>query len=186
MANNKLLNIGTLNVQSKEFAIKAARADYFPKVTGTVMYLHFQNDLGSVLSTQGRTVSGPLGRPLAVFPATTVNVPILNQNTSFGNVGFVQPITDLLKVRQGVKIAQADQQIAQAEVDKGIRDLVSGVEQLYWGLLAVHRFRTGALEGVPARNSWPREGAWRGGPLWWRRSKGCNWRRNSWRTCRSN
>jgi hypothetical protein len=30
----------------------------------------------------------------------------------------LQPITDLLKVRQGVKIAQADEQIAQAQLDK--------------------------------------------------------------------
>src|SRR5262249_10600303 len=64
------------------------------------------------------------------------------------NLGFVQPLTDLLKVRQGVRIAEADQRIAQAEVDKGIRDLVSGVEQLYWGLLAVQRIRAGAVEGV--------------------------------------
>jgi hypothetical protein len=39
-----------------------------------------------------------------------------------------ESLTDLLKVRQGVKIAQADVQIARAEVEKGIRDLVSGVE----------------------------------------------------------
>ena len=112
------------------------------------MYLHFNNDLGTLITTPGRTITGPQGRPLATFLATTVNVPVLNQDSAFANIGFVQPITDLLKVRQGVKIAQADQQIAQLEVEKGIRDLVSGVEQLYWGLLAVHRLRTGALEGV--------------------------------------
>src|SRR5262249_14889341 len=66
----------------------------------------------------------------------------------YSNIGTVQPITDLLKVRQGVKIAQADEQIAQAQLEKGTRDLVSGVEQLYWGLLAARRIRAGALEGL--------------------------------------
>jgi outer membrane protein TolC len=63
-------------------------------------------------------------------------------------VNVIQPITDLLKVRQGVKIAQADEQIAKADLEKGTRELVSGVEQLYWGLLAARRIQKGALEGV--------------------------------------
>jgi outer membrane protein TolC len=47
-----------------------------------------------------------------------------------------------------VKIAIADQHIAQAEWEKGVRALVSGVEQLYWGILAARRLRAGAVEGV--------------------------------------
>jgi outer membrane protein len=148
LGNNKLLNLAALNAQSKAFAVKAARADYFPKVVGTEVYLHFNDDLGTVLSTQGRTVSGPRGRPLAMFPATSVDLPVLNQDTSVANIGAVQPLTDLLKVRQGVKIAQADQQIAQAQEEEGIRKVASGVEQLYWGLLAVRRIQAGAAEGL--------------------------------------
>jgi hypothetical protein len=48
-------------------------------------------------------------------------VPVLNQDASFANIGAVQPLTDLLKVRQGVKIARADEGIAQARQEKGIR-----------------------------------------------------------------
>jgi outer membrane protein TolC len=148
LANSKLLNIGNLNAQAKEYAVRAARADYFPRVTGSAFYFRFNDDLGTVLTGGGRTVTGPRGSPLLTFPSTAVNVPVLTQNSTFTNLNLTQPITDLLKVRQGVKIAQADVQIAQAEVEKGIRDLVSGVEQLYWGLLAAQRIRAGALEGV--------------------------------------
>ena len=105
------------NVQSKAYAVKAIRADYFPKVTGSVMYLHFNDNLGTVLSGGGRTVTGPKGKPLLTFPPFAVNVPVLNQNTYFSNIMAAQPITDLLKVRQGVKIAQADEQIAQDELE---------------------------------------------------------------------
>ena len=148
LANNKLLNLAALNAQSKAFAVKAAQADYFPKVIGSAVYLHFNDDLGTVLATQGRTISGPRGRPLATFPATAIDVPVLNQDSSYANVGVVQPLTDLLKVRQGVKIARADEQIAQAQQEEGIRKVASGVEQLYWGLLAVRRIQAGAAEGL--------------------------------------
>jgi outer membrane protein len=159
LGNNKLLNLAALNAQSKAFAVKAARADYFPKVVGTVVYLHFNDDLGTVLATQGRTVMGPRGRPLAMLPATSIDLPVLNQNTSVANIGAVQPLTDLLKVRQGVKIAQADQQIAQAQEEEGIRKVASGVEQLYWGLLAVRRIQAGAAEGLQGAEMIAKTGA---------------------------
>jgi outer membrane protein TolC len=148
LANNKLLNLAALNIESKGFAIRAIQADFFPKITGSVMYMRFNDDLGTVLTGGGRTVRGPAGRPLLTFPTFSVNEAVLNQNSTFTNLAALQPITDLLKVRLGVKIAQADQGIAQAQLEKGIRELVSGVEQLYWGLLAARRIQVGAVAGL--------------------------------------
>jgi outer membrane protein len=139
LANNKLLKLAALNVQGKGHATSAARSDYFPKIVGNVVYLHFSDPLGSVVTTRGRPILG--------IPAKTVAVNVLNQDTSFTNVAVLQPITDLLKVRQGVRIAQADEQIAQAQLEKGTRELLGGMEQLYWGLLATHRIRAGVIEG---------------------------------------
>src|SRR5262249_54853743 len=84
--------------------------------------------------------------------------PVLNQDTAFTTVAAVQPITDLLKVRQGVKIARADEQIAAAQRDKGTRELLSGVEQLYWGLLAAQRIRAGASAAVVGTEELARTG----------------------------
>src|SRR3954468_5072175 len=102
LANNKLLNIGGLNAESKAFAIKAARSDYFPKVIGTELYTHFNEPLGTVLTTRGR--------PRLGVPPISIAANFLNQDTSLLNIGVVQPVTDLLKVRQGVKLAKADEQ----------------------------------------------------------------------------
>jgi outer membrane protein TolC len=148
LANNKLLNLAGLNVDSKGYAIRAAQADYFPKIIGTAVYLRFNDDLGEVVTLGGRTISGPRGRPLATIRARLFNVAVINQDTTIANISALQPITDLLKVRQGVKLAQADQQVAQAQLEAGMRKLVSGVEQLYWGLLAARRIQAGAVEGV--------------------------------------
>jgi len=49
------------------------------------------------------------------------------------NIGVVQPLTDFLTVRHGVNIAKADEQIALAQHQTGIREVASGVEWLYWG-----------------------------------------------------
>jgi outer membrane protein TolC len=148
LAASKLLNLAALNAEGKAYAIKAARADYFPKVAGTVLYFHFSDNLGQVLTTQGKTLSLPSGVPLLSLPPTTIESFVLQQNSSFAFVNVLQPITDLLKVRQGVKIAQADEQIAKADLEKGTRELVSGVQQLFWGLLAARRIQAGAKEGV--------------------------------------
>jgi outer membrane protein TolC len=150
LADNKLLHLAALNVQSKGSATRAAQALYFPQIIGQSVYLHFNDDLGTVLTTQGRHVIGPRGQPLGVLPSFAINLPVINQDTALTNIAAVQPLTDLLKVRQGVKIARADEQIAQAQLDKGTRELLSGVQQLYWGLLIAQRIRAGAAAAVAA------------------------------------
>ncbi len=148
ISNNKLINLAVLNVEAKSYAIKVARADYFPKVSANALYFHFNDDLGSVLTVSSRSINRPRGQPLVSFPGSTVSASVFNQNSSFLQIAVVQPLTDLFKVRQGVKIAQADQQIAKAEWAKGVRALVSGVEQLYWSLLAARKLQAGAQESV--------------------------------------
>jgi outer membrane protein TolC len=148
LSNSKLLNLAAQNVQSKGYAARAVQANYFPQIIGQSIYVHFNDDLGTVLTTQGRHVIGPRGRPLGVLPSFTINLPVLNQDAALNTLAAVQPITDLLKVRQGVKIARADEQIAQAQLEKGTRELLSGVQQLYWGLLAAQRIRAGAQAAV--------------------------------------
>lgn len=148
VANSKLLALAAMNVQGKGYATKAMRAQYFPQVIGNSVYFHFNDNLGTVVTTPGRTVTGPLGRPLAGIPALSIDVPVYNQDSEFTTIAAVQPLTALLKVRQGVKAAVADEQIAQAQLDKGRRELLSGTEQLFWGLLAVQRIRAGAAEAV--------------------------------------
>jgi len=148
LTNSKLLALAATNVEGKGFATKALRANYFPQVIGNTVYFHFNDNLGTVITTPGRTVTGPRGTPLGSIPSVAIDLPVLNQNTEFSTVAAVQPLTALLKVRAGVKAARADEEIAQAQLDKGRRELVSGTEQLFWGLLATQRIRAGAAAAV--------------------------------------
>jgi outer membrane protein len=132
-ANSKLLGLAVMNIRGKQFATKEVQADYFPKLVGNVVYFHFDSDLGKVFTLQS---------------GTSVAVDAIQQDTEFTSIDAVQPITDLWKIRQGVKIAEADEAIARAQLEQGTRELLSGVEQLYWGLLAVQKIRGGAAEAV--------------------------------------
>jgi outer membrane protein len=147
LANSKLLRLAAENIRGKEFATRALQANYFPQIVGGLVYFHFNDPLGEVLTLVGRTLTGPLGNTTAL-PTVTKAAAVLNQDTSLGTITIVQPLTALLKVRQGVKIARADEQIAHADMEKGARALVDGVEQLYLGILAAQRLRAGTAVGL--------------------------------------
>src|SRR5262249_55985412 len=98
LANSKLLALAAMNGQSKGYATRALEANYFPQIVGQSLYFHFNDFLGSVLTT-GRTVQGPRGRTLVTLPSNTVDVAVINQDTALNSVFAVQPLTDLLKVR---------------------------------------------------------------------------------------
>ena len=140
LANSKLFGLANMNVKGKEIATRVTQADYYPQILGNSMYFNFDEPLGTVFTTRGR--------PRLGVPAVEVPVNVLNQNTEFSTVYAAQPITALLKIRQGVRIARADEEIARTQVEQATRALVSGVEQLYWGLLAVERIRAGAVQAV--------------------------------------
>ena len=122
-----------LNVQSKGFTTKATRADYFPKVIGSVIYFHFDSPLGSVLTLRS---------------GTNVPINVINQNTELTTLSVAQPITALLKVNAGVKVGEADEAIAQSQTEQAMRAISLGAEQLYWGLIAARQIRDGAATAV--------------------------------------
>jgi outer membrane protein TolC len=128
LAQNKSLTLGRLSVQEKSIATSAAKTDYFPKVFGNVYYFHFNQNLGSVVTVPLRQL-GPL-----TIGGKTVAVNALNQDSTLGSFTVAQPITKLILVNAAVKLAGADAAIAKAQLEKGTRDLLSGVAQAFYGL----------------------------------------------------
>jgi outer membrane protein TolC len=133
LQNNKALALAVLNVEEKQYATDAARKDYLPKLLGSATYFHFDRPLGQVVSIR----TGALG----ILPAGTVlrEVAVANQDSYLGTVFAAQPITRLIAVNAAVQIARADATAAEAQLDKGMRDLLSGVAQAYHALLGARR-----------------------------------------------
>ena len=85
----------------KQLAASAATKDYFPKVVAFATYLHFNEDLGSVLATRDRSLGGATVGPGGIIQIPTVSVPgrtlsanVVNQDAAVGSVMVVQPITE--------------------------------------------------------------------------------------------
>ena len=130
LANSRLRSLACLNIQAKQEGVYVMEADYYPKLFANFTGLHFDEPLGKVLV------------PRLPLPSVAVNV--FNQDFGMTSLTAVQPITALLKVRQGVAVTEADQRIAQSQAQQADRAIASGVEQLYCGLLAANRILAAA------------------------------------------
>jgi outer membrane protein TolC len=132
LGSNKALGLARLNVAEKEHATSAAQKDYFPKLLGSVTYFNFDQNLGNVVTASG-------GRGLFAPGTSLVSVAVANQNSSLSTIFVAQPITKLIAVHAATQIARADENAARAQLDKGTRDLLSGVAQAYHGLLGLRK-----------------------------------------------
>jgi len=130
-ASNPLLRLGQLSVEAAKLHRLGVESDYFPKISAAVTNLHFSDFLGQVLTLQ---------RPLA---GTTAQVPaaVLNKDQTVVAVTLVQPITPIFQVYQLVKIARADERIAEAKAGVPIARNISDtqIEETYFKLLIAQR-----------------------------------------------
>src|SRR5262249_19414130 len=122
-----------LAVGEKREAVAAARTDYLPKLIAENLYFHFNDDLGNVATVR----RGRLG----ILPPGTrlVSVTAVHENSNLPSLTIAQPIPHVIAVNAAVKIARADEEIAQAQLAKGTRELLSGVAQAFYGLLGAQR-----------------------------------------------
>ncbi len=137
LSNSRLRAIVSMNIAAKREGVYVAEADYYPKLFASFTGFHFNEPLGSVL-TPSR------------LPAVSVAVHVFDQNLGLTTVTAVQPITALLKVRQGVRVAEADERIARSQAWQEEQAIASGVEQLYYGLLAANRILAGGEQAARA------------------------------------
>ncbi len=137
LANSKLRSLAYMNIKAKQEGIYVMEADYYPKLFAGFTGFHFDSPLGKVLTP-------------GLLPINPIAVNVVNQDLGLTTVTAIQPITALLKVRQGTIVAEADEQIARSQALQADRAIASGVEQLYYGLLAANRILAGAHTAAAA------------------------------------
>ncbi len=136
LANSKLRSLAYMNIQAKCEGRYVMEADYYPKLFAGFTGFQFDRPLGRVFTP------GPLNVPVAVD--------LVGQDLGLTTVTAVQPITALLKVHQGAIVAEADERIARSQARQADSAIASGVEQLYFGLLAANRILAGAQAAAAA------------------------------------
>ena len=104
-ANDPLARLAQLQLEAARQHRLGVTSMYFPSVTTQALNLHLSETPGQLLSFQ-RPLTGAL---------ISVPVSVVAQDSTTINVVATQPITQLFAVRQLVKIARADENIARAK-----------------------------------------------------------------------
>jgi outer membrane protein len=131
-------NVGRLTLDAAKYHRRAAYADYFPKLSADFMNLHYNKFMGNTIQLISRTGQTLLGR----------DVPLFGKDETAVALTAIQPVTQLLQVRQAVTIARADERIASAKVAQMSAQAAESVERVYFRLLIAQRRQTVAQKKV--------------------------------------
>jgi outer membrane protein TolC len=135
---------GQLAVDAAKYHRQAAQADYFPKLSADFLNLHYNKFLGQKIEVVDRRTGVPLfGK----------EVPLFGKDWTAVSLTVVQPVTQLLQVRQAVAVARADERIAQAKVAQMAAQTAEYVERAYFALLIAQRRQTVAQKKLESIDS---------------------------------
>jgi len=119
----KMASLARLGIDAARYHRQAAQADYFPKIGSEFFNLHFNKFLGQRFELANRSRE----------------LPLLAKNITFFTTTVIQPVTPLLKVHQAVRIARADEAIAEAKATQMLAQVAANIETLYFRLLVAQR-----------------------------------------------
>jgi outer membrane protein TolC len=138
---NISLKIARAHVRENQQKAVTARADYFPQLSSETNLMELSDrELVTVPAGALGTVPG-----LGPFPLQNITFDQGSNTILLANTTLSQPLTQLLKIREGVRVAAANQRITEAELTGAEDEVVLRVHQLYFGLLAAAK-QVGALE----------------------------------------
>jgi outer membrane protein TolC len=144
LKNNHALIIGAAKTDETKNARRKAAADYYPQVSNTSTVTHLTNT-GVLHFTEGSFGTFP---GLGALPSKNLIVPQGSPDTVLVRTQIAQPLTQLLKIREGERVARADELASQADLE-GLREQIAlAVRQLYYGLLTTQFDRNVALEQI--------------------------------------
>ena len=124
-----LMRLGELQVEAARQHRLGVKSLYLPSISTQADYLHLTENPGEIF-----TVQRPLTGALLSLPVQAVF-----QDQHAVNVVVTQPITQLFGVRQLVKIARADENIARAKAGMPVTEVARQVEENFFGLLVAQR-----------------------------------------------
>ncbi|MGA2119484.1 MAG: efflux RND transporter permease subunit [Bryobacteraceae bacterium] len=135
LKQNSVLKIARARVRENRQKEVTARADYFPQLANST-------NLWGLSDRELVTIpAGSLGTIPGIGPFPPENDAI-NQGSStvlLTNTTLGQPLTQLFKIRAANDVASAERRVTEADLKKDEDEVVLGVHQLYYGLLAARK-----------------------------------------------
>jgi len=130
----KVASLARLGIDAARYHRKAAQADYLPKIGATFFNLHFNKFMGQTFE---------LGRRFQLVNRTA-ELPLLVKDLTIFAATVTQPVTPLFKVREAVRIARADEAIAEAKATQMLAQVAANIETIYFRLLVAQHRQTDA------------------------------------------
>src|SRR2546427_8461566 len=119
-------NLARLGMDAAKYHRQAVQADYFPKLDGSFVNLHYNKFMGQTIQLFRRQAS----------------LPLFGKNETAVAFTVIQPVTPLLQVHQAVNVARADEEIAKAKGAALTSQIATNVEHAYFALLIAQRQQT--------------------------------------------
>ncbi len=136
--NNHLVQIRKLQVLEQDARVREARIRRYPALNISSAYQYNVNT-GSLTIPAGSFGGLPLGGMPVPMPNEDKSFELGKHHTFNGGVMAYQPVTQLGRIQTGIEVARADRDIAALEQSKAELQIKNGVEQLYYGILAVRK-----------------------------------------------
>ncbi len=127
-AANPMAQIAQLQVEAARQHRLGTESDYFPKVSSTLTNFHFNKFMGQEITIQRPVAGGTI----------TAGLPLAGKDQTLVALTAAQPVTPLLKLREVVNIARADERLAMAKAGMPVEN-ASNVEKSYYELLVAQR-----------------------------------------------
>jgi outer membrane protein TolC len=117
-------------VDAAHFHHKALQSEYFPRVGAYLVNIHYNKFMGETIQLFRRGI---------IFPTVSRAVPLFDKDQTFVGPTVTQPLTPLFKIHEAVRIAKADERIAEAKAYAASAQLTADVERAYFDLLIAQR-----------------------------------------------
>jgi outer membrane protein TolC len=143
---NRALKIARAKTKESDGKVVSAKSDLYPQLTNDTTAFGIGNK-EAVTIPRGSlgTVPG-----LGPFPQQSTALDQGSNAVLLANTTLAQPITQLFKIRAGVRVASADARITRDELRKAEDDVTLAVHQLYYGLLIARQQRKALLASCDA------------------------------------
>jgi outer membrane protein TolC len=145
LAHNRHIELAHLAVADSQAQKRLAESHFYPIIKNESAILH-------ITELQGVKIpAGAIGAtPSGILPAETLDIDQGALTTYTSGTGLEQPITQIFKIRAGVKAADADLNSAHVQSNDAENGVALLVHKLYYGILVEQLRSTAAKDAVDA------------------------------------
>jgi len=145
LKQNSLLQIGREMVLETEGKIVSARSQYFPQLSNNSKYMALSDK--QLVTVPAGSLGNIAGSP---FPDQDMEIKQSDSTILYIETTLAQPTTQLLKIREANRIAQADRNIALADLKSSANETALSVHHLYYALLVAGKEKEAAEASLTA------------------------------------